>query len=170
METKNIAIILILICVICGMSFLIAQKLLEEPYKQVELFKNGTRINVPESSILENYTGITTIYKTEKNTTIMGIDSSGFGGLASGIMVSLIEDNSKLENGYYYISKDNAINIANKLGESYDESTVHEGYVKIINNKTLNQTIIIIGADKGEIEKIVNSIVWMAGSKVNVTA
>ena len=75
-------------------------------------------------------------------------------------MVSLIQESSNMENGYYKIDKDSARIIADKLGTGYSESNLKEGYVKIINNESLSQSIIIIGNDKAEIEKMVNSIVW----------
>ena len=80
MENIHKIIIVCLVAVILALGVAIGFTLMKEPVKTVELFKNGTTIEVPESTVLINKSEIGNEYQTGKNTTIIGIDNNNFAG------------------------------------------------------------------------------------------
>ena len=171
MENKKLIIIIALIGVIIVLSGLITTTLLKEPTKTVELFENGTTIEVPVNTALKSHDEFSTIYITEKNTTIIGIDNNNLAGaLVTQILSNVIVDaGTKQDNGLYKLDKNSVMEIGDKLGLGYDENNILEGYIGIKHNNTINQSIIIISADEQEIINILNSIHWKQGSPTNAT-
>lgn len=171
MNNTQKIIIVCLIGVIIILGGAIAGSLLKEPTKTVELFENGTTIDVPASTNLTSHDAFSSTYVTSKNTTIIGIDNNNLAGaLASKILSSIIVDKGeKQDNGLYKLDKNNIMELGDQLGQGYDEKNIKEAFVGIKHNNTVNQSIIIIGADEKEINDILNSIKWKQGTHSNAT-
>ena len=171
MENNHKIIIAVLIGVIIILGGAIAGTLLKEPVKTVELFKNGTTVEVPENTNLKSQDEFSTTYVTGKNTTIIALDNNNFvGALASKMLSTLIvEKGTKQDNGLYLLDKSSITEIGDQLGLEYDENDIKDVYVGIKHNNTVNQSIIIIGIDQNEIISILNSIQWKLGLQSNMT-
>lgn len=171
MENKKLILIIALIGVLIVLSGIIATNLLKEPTKTVELFENGTTIEVPANTTLKSHDEFSTIYLTNKNTTIIGVDNNNLAGALVSKMLStlIVEAGAKQDNGLYKLDKNSVMEIGDKLGLEYDENNILEGYIGIKHNNTINQSIIIIGIDEQEILNILNSIQWKQGSPSNTT-
>ena len=171
MENNHKILIAVLIGIIIILGGAIAGTLLKEPVKTVELFKNGTTVEVPENTHLESQDEFSTTYVTGKNTTIIAVDTNGFvGALASKMLSSLIvEKGEKQDNGLYLLDKSSITEIGDQLGFEYDENNIKDVYVGIKHNNTVNQSIIIIGIDQNEIISILNSIHWKLGLQSNAS-
>ncbi len=171
MEKIHKIIIIALIAAIIALSGAIALSLMHEQTKTVELFKNGTTIEVPVSTNLTNESDLGNTYVTAKNTTVSGFDNSNFvGALASGILSKLIVEHGEMQdNGLYKLDKKSIMELCDQLGKDYDEKNIKECSVGIRNNNTVNQTVIIIGVDEKEMIDILDSIQWKKGSLPDVT-
>lgn len=171
MENKKLILIIALIGVLIVLSGIIATNLLKEPTKTVELFENGTTIEVPANTTLKSHDEFSTIYLTGKNTTIIGIDNNNLAGALVSKMLStlIVEAGAKQDNGLYKLDKNSVMEIGDKLGLGYDENNIIEGFIGIKHNNTVNQSIIIIGIDEQEILNILNSIQWKQGPPSNTT-
>jgi hypothetical protein len=87
MENKQKIIIVALIGIIIVLGAAIMGTLLKEPSKTVELFENGTTIEVSADTNLTSHDNFSSTYQTGKNTTIIGIDNNNLAGaLASKIL------------------------------------------------------------------------------------
>lgn len=168
-NTKKI-IIIALIGIIIVLSGAIIGSLLKQPTKTVELFENGTTIEVTADTNLTSHDEFSTTYVTGKNTKIMALDNSYLAGaLASQILSNIIvEKGEKQDNGLYKLNKNSIMELADQLGQEYDEKNIKEAFVGIKHNNTVNQTIILIGIDEGEILDIIDSIHWKHAKHTNV--
>ena len=137
METKNKIIIAILVIVIIILSgAIISTTLFKEETKTVELFENGTTIEVPLDTVLKSHDEFSTIYITDKNTTIISINNNNLAGaLVSKILsTTIVEAGTKQDNGLYKLDKNSVMEIGDKLGLEYDENnciSCKEGYYLI---------------------------------------
>lgn len=172
MERNQKIIIIALIAVIIALAGAIAFSLMHEQTKTVELFKNGTTIEVPLSTNLTNQSEIGTTYKTGKNTTISSFDKNTLAGaLASKILSEIIVDKGEMQdNGVYKLDKTSIMEMADQLGQDYDEKNIKEVFVGIKHNNTVNQSVIIVGADDKEIKDMLDSIHWKKGQTTAKTA
>lgn len=163
-NTKKI-IIACLIGIIIVLSGAILGGFLKEPVKTVELFENGTTVEVPSSTNLTSHDEFSTIYVTGKNTTIIGINNNNLAGaLASKILSQLIvEKGEKQDNGLYALDETSIMELADQLGQGYDNKNIKEVKIAIKHNNTVNQSVIIIGSDEQEIINILESIQWKQG-------
>ncbi|MBE6500633.1 MAG: hypothetical protein E7Z80_08865 [Methanobrevibacter thaueri] len=169
---KNQKILIIaLIGVIIVLGGATISTFLKEPLKTVELFENGTTIEVTANTNLKSHDNFSTIYVTGKNTTIIGIDNNNLAGaLVSKMLSSLIADTGEMQdNGLYKLDKNSIMELGDKLGQGYDDKNIKEAYVSIKHNTSINQSIIIIGVDEQEINNIINSIHWKQGKTTNTT-
>ena len=166
MEKNQKIIIVALIAILIALSGIIAFSLMHEQTKTVELFKNGTTIEVPVSTNLTNQSEIGSTYVTSKNTLITGIDNNNLvGALASKILSNVIVENGeRQDNGLYKLDKNSIMELGDQLGQSYDENNIHEVSIGLKHNNTVNQTVIIVGVDEKEINDILNSIHWKMGA------
>ena len=171
MENIHKIIIVCLVAVILALGVAIGFTLMKEPVKTVELFKNGTTVEVPESTVLINKSEIGNEYQTGKNTTIIGIDNNNFAGaLASKILSdAIVEVGEKQDNGLYKLDKKSIMEMGDGLGFEYDEININEAYIGIKHNNTVNQTVFLIGIDQQEMVNIIDSIHWKAGVRSNNT-
>jgi len=171
MNNTHKIIIACLIGVIIVLGGAIVGSLMKEPTKTVELFENGTTIDVPASTNLTNHSAFSTTYVTSKNTTIIGVDNNNLvGALASKILSSIIVDKGeKQDNGLYKLDKTSIMELGDQLGQGYDEKNIKEAFVGIKHNNTVNQSVIIIGSDEKEINDILNSIQWKEGTHSSAT-
>ena len=171
MEKTHKIIIIALIALIIALSAAIAFNLMHEQTKTVELFKNGTTVEVPVSTNLTNQSEMGATYTTAKNTTISSFDNNDFAGaLASAIISKLIVEHGEMQdNGLYKLDKKNIMELCDQLGKDYDEKKIKECSVGIKNNNSLNQTIILVGVDEKEMTDIIDSIHWKKGEQSNVT-
>ena len=158
MEKNQKIIIVALIAILIALSGIIAFSLMHEQTKTVELFKNGTTIEVPVSTNLTNQSEIGSTYVTSKNTLITGIDNNNLvGALASKILSNVIVENGeRQDNGLYKLDKNSIMELGDQLGQSYDENNIHEVSIGLKHNNTVNQTVIIVGVDEKEINDIIN--------------
>lgn len=173
METNKKIIIAVLIGVIIILSGAVLGTFLKEPVKTVELFENGTTIEVPADTNLTNKDEFSTTYLTGKNTTIIGIDNNNLvGALASRLVSEVIVTNGeKQDNGLYKFDKNSIMKIADQLGREYNADNVKDNvYINIKNNNTVNQTVIIIGIDEKEILSISDSIHWKLSNGNNINS
>ena len=170
MEKTHKIIIIALVAVIVALAGAIAFSLMHEQTKTVELFKNGTTIEVPVNTNLTNESDIGNTYVTEKNTTVMGIDNDGLAGaLVSGVLSKLIVEHGEMQdNGLYKLDKKSIMELNDQLGQDYDEKNIHEVSIGLKHNNTVNQTVIITGTDEQEIKDIMESIHWKKGEQSNV--
>lgn len=164
-------IIICLVSAIVVFSGLIAYNLMKEPVKTVELFENGTTIEVSADTTLKSHDELGNTYVTGKNTTIIGIDDSSLAGaLASKVLSELIVQNGEMQdNGVYKLDKNNVKEMADQLGLEYDEDNIKEAFIGIKHNNTVNQSVIIISGDQQEIIDIINSIHWKKGVQSNTS-
>lgn len=171
MENNHKIIIAALIGIIIILGGAIMGTLLKEPSKTVELFENGTTIDVPASTNLKAHDEFSTTYVTGKNTTIIGVDNNNLiGALASKIISSTIVDKGeKQDNGLYKLDKKSIMEIGDKLGFGYDEDNIKEVHVGIKHNNTVNQSVIVVGIDENEMINILSSINWKKGASSNAT-
>lgn len=171
MENKNKIIIVSLIGMVLILSAAIAGILLKEETKSVELFENGTTIQVPINTNLKSHNEFSTSYITDKNSTITGINNNNLAGALASKMLSiiLVEKCEKQDNGLYKLDKNSVMEIGDQFGLEYDENNIIEGYIGIKHNNTVNQTVIIIGPDEHEIINILNSIHWKLGKQTNTS-
>lgn len=171
MDKTRTIIIIALIAVIVILSGLIITNFMKEPTKTVELFENGTTIDVPTSTHLENHDELSSTYITGKNTTIIGLDNNDLAGaLASKILSGIIVDKGeRQDNGLYKLDESSIMEMGDQLGFEYDEDTIGEVYVGIKHNNTVNQTVLIIGNDENEMIDILNSINWKLGLQKDTT-
>ena len=171
MENIHKMIIVCLVAVILALGAAIGFTLMKEPVKTVELFKNGTTVEVPESTVLINKTETGSVYKTGKNTTIIGVDNNNLAGALVSKVLSeaIVEVSEKQDNGLYKLDKKSIMEFGDGLGLEYDEIDIKEVYIGIKNNNTVNQTVFIIGIDQQEMVNIMESIHWKAGAQVNST-
>jgi len=162
MNNTHKIIIACLIGIIIVLGGAIVGSLMKEPTKTVELFENGTTIDVPASTNLTNHSAFSTTYVTSKNTTIIGVDNNNLvGALASKILSTIIVDKGeKQDNGLYKLDKTSIMELGDQLGQGYDEKNIKEAFVGIKHNNTVNQSVIIIGSDEKEINDILNSTQW----------
>lgn len=169
MNNTQKIIIACLIGIIIVLSGAILGSMLKEPVKTVELFENGTTIEVPSSTNLKSHDEFSTTYVTGKNTTIIGINNNNLvGALASKILSTLIvEKGEKQDNGLYILDENSIMELADQLGQGYDNKNIKEVKIGIKHNNTVNQTVIIIGADEQEINNILDSIQWKQGVQSN---
>ena len=172
MNSTQKIIIIALTAIIIALGGAIALNFMNEPVKTVELFENGTTIEVPESTTLKSHENFTTVYVTGKNTTIIGVDNNDIAGaIASKLLSNLIVENGeKQDNGLYKLDKKSIMEIGDELGLGYDEKNIlSEASIGIRHNNTVNQSIIIVGIDDKEIISILNSVEWKMG-KQTITA
>lgn len=165
MDKTQKIIIICLIGIIAALGGAIALNLMQEPTKTVELFNNGTTVEVPESTTLKSHDEFSTTYVTAKNTTIIGVDNNNLvGALASKILSEIITGKGEMQdNGLYKLDKKSIAELADQLGEGYDENALNDVYIGIKNNNTVNQTVIVIGIDEKEMTNILESIHWKKG-------
>lgn len=170
MDKTQKIIIIALTAVIIALAGAIAFSLMSEQTKTVELFKNGTTIEVPASTNLTNESEIGNSYTTAKHTYITGIDSSGLAGaLASGILSKIaVEKGQKQDNGLYKLDKQSLMEISDAFDQEYDEKNVRDVFVGIRHNNTVNQTVIVAGIDEKEMTDILNSIHWKKAAAQDV--
>lgn len=171
MDNNKKIIIIALIAVIIALSGAIAFTLMHEQTKTVELFRNGTTVDVPVSTNLTNQSEIGATYVTSKNTTISGFDNSNLAGaLASSILSKLIVEHGEMQdNGLYKLDKKSIMELNDQLGQDYDEKNIREVLIGIKHNNTVNQSVIIAGVDEKEMTDILNSIHWKKGEQSNAT-
>lgn len=169
MNNTQKIIIACLIGIIIVLSGAILGSMLKEPVKTVELFENGTTIEVPSSTNLKSHDEFSTTYVTGKNTTIIGINNNNLvGALASKILSTIIvEKGEKQDNGLYILDENSIMELADQLGQGYDNKNIKEVKIGIKHNNTVNQTVIIIGSDEQEINNILDSIQWKQGIQSN---
>lgn len=166
MENKQKIIIVALIGIIIVLGAAIMGTLLKEPSKTVELFENGTTIEVSADTNLTSHDNFSSTYQTGKNTTIIGIDNNNLAGaLASKILSELIVNKGEMQdNGLYKLDKKSIMELGDQLGQGYDENNIKEVFVGIKHNTTVNQTIILIGIDEQEMTNIIKSVNWKLGT------
>lgn len=171
MENNHKIIIAVLIGVIIILGGVIMGTLLKEPTKTVELFENGTTIQVSADTELKSHDEFSTTFVTGKNTTIIGVDNNNLvGALASKMLSTLIvEKGEKQDNGLYLLDKSTVMEIGDQLGLGYDENNIRDVYVGIRHNNTVNQSIFVIGIDQNEMINILNSVNWKLGIPSNTT-
>lgn len=172
MDKTQKIIIIVLIAIIIALAGAIGFSLMQEQTKTVELFKNGTTIDVPVSTNLTNQSEIGATYQTAKNTTVSGFDNNNLAGaLASKILSTIIvEKGVKQDNGLYKLDKKSIMELADQLGQDYDEKKIVEVTAGIKHNNTINQSVIVVGFDEKEINDILNSIHWKKGESTAVNA
>lgn len=172
MEKTQKIIIIALIAVIIALAGAIGFSLMHEQTKTVELFKNGTTVEVPVSTNLTNQSEIGATYQTTKNTTIFSFDNSNLAGALSSKILSelLVDKGVKQDNGLYKLDKNSIMELGDQLGMEYNEKEIKEITVGIKHNNTVNQSVIIIGVDEKEISDILNSIHWKKGESTAVNA
>ena len=172
MENTQKIIIIALVAVIIALAGAIGFSLMHEQTKTVELFKNGTTVEVPVSTNLTNQSEIGATYQTAKNTIVSGFDNSNLAGaLASGILSKLIVEHGQMQdNGLYKLDKKSIMELSDQLGQEYDEKNITEVSIAIKHNNTVNQSVIIVGVDEQEISDIMKSIHWKKGESVAVNA
>lgn len=172
MEKNQKIIVVALIGIIIVLSGAIIGSLLKEQTKTVELFENGTTIEVTANTNLTSHDEFSTTYTTGKNTTIIGIDNNNLAGALASKMLSsiIVEKGEKQDNGLYKLDKNSIMELGDQLGEGYDEKNIKDVNVGIKHNNTVNQSIIIVGIDEQEMVNILNSVHWKQGKQSNVTA
>lgn len=168
MENIKKIIIITLIAVIIALSGAIALVMTHENTKTVEIFKNGTTIEVPASAKITEQDEFTATYRTSKNTTVFGHDTSNLTGtLASGILSKIITSKGeKQDNGLYKFNKKSLMEINNQFDMEFDEKDITEFYIGFKHNDTVNQTVFISGFDENEMINILESITWKQGHTV----
>lgn len=171
METSRKILIACLIMAIIALAGVIAFNLMHEQTKTVELFINGTTVEVPVNTNLTNQSEFSTTYVTAKNTTIIALDTNTLtGALASKILSNLIVEHGELQdNGLYKLDKNNIMEMADQLGLEHDDENIKEISIGLKHNNTVNQTVIIAGIDEKEIKDILSSIHWKRGESLNAT-
>ena len=171
MDNNKKIIIVALIGIIIVLSAAIIGTVMKEQTKTVELFENGTTIEVPASTSLESHDEFSTTYITGKNTTVIGVDNNNLAGaLASKILSGMLADaGERQDNGLYKLDKNSIMELGDELGLEYDENNIKEAFVGIKHNNTVNQSIIIIGGDEQEMINIFKTIHWKAGKPSNTT-
>ena len=171
MENNHKIIIAALIGIIIVLGGAIAGNLLKQPLKTVELFENGTTVEVSEDTNLNSSEEFATTYITGKNTTIFGIDNNNLvGALASKMLSDIIVEKGEMQdNGLYKLDKNSIMELGDQLGQGYDEKNIKESFIAIKHNNTINQSIFVIGVDENEIINIIKSIHWKQGVQSNVT-
>lgn len=168
MENIKKIIIITLIAVIIALSGAIALVMTHENTKTVEIFKNGTTIEVPASAKITEQDEFTATYRTAKNTTVFGHDTSNLTGtLASGILSKIITGKGeKQDNGLYKFNKKSLMEINNQFDMEFDEKDITEFYIGFKHNDAVNQTVFISGFDEKEMTDILESITWKQGRTV----
>ncbi len=171
MENTHKIIIVALIGIIIVLSGAIAGNLLKQPLKTVELFENGTTVEVSEDTNLKSHEEFATAYITGKNTTIFGINNNNLAGALASKMLSeiIVEKGEMQDNGLYKLDKNSIMELCDQLGQEYDEKNIKESFIGIKHNNTINQSIFVIGSDESEIVNIIKSIHWKLGVQSNVT-
>ena len=171
MERIYKIIIICLVAAIIAIGGAIAMTLMKEPVKTVELFENGTTVEVPETAKLQANNATANTYLTDKNTTVMGIDNADPAGAALSMVISkaIADKGVRMGNGLYKLDKKSLMELSDEFALGYDEKSVEGVVVGVMHNNTINQSVIVFGSDEKEMVSVLDSIQWKKGIQSNAT-
>ena len=180
MNKKIIIGLVLAIVIACAATAYIALDMMDYEKKTVEIFENGTSMEVPATLELTNRTEDSVNFDDKENTThIVGFrydDSENFLNI-NGIVESIVDeyihnvtDKAELQdNGVFKLSADQRKKIAAQSGINIkDKDDTKDLYIGILKNESLNQTIIVVSENEQYVVDMMDSIEWKASSKESV--
>ena len=176
MNKKIIIGLVLAIVIACAATAYIALDMMDYEKKTVEIFENGTSMEVPATLELTNRTEDIVNFDDKENTThIVGFrydDSENFLNI-NGIVESIVDeyihnvtDKAELQdNGVFKLSADQRKKIAAQSGINIkDKDDAKDLYIGILKNESLNQTIIVVSENEQYVVDMMDSIEWKASS------